>query len=90
MQNCTSSLTLINNPRDRVLDIYHKLTHLVPLGREPQFTGPFPTLVHLVRNKGLNNHVLTEYFAAESTRRLIRDALLQPSGLAAEELTAGR
>lgn len=76
MKRCTASLTLINNPRDRVLEVYRKLTHLGPLGTQASYSESlFPTIVHLVRNNALNNHVLTEYFAGESTREQIRGAL---------------
>ena len=37
----------------------------------------FPTMVHLVQNNALNNHILTEYFSGESTRQRIRSSLFQ-------------
>lgn len=78
MQNCAETLTLINNPRDRVLDVYRKITHRGPLGVETGFLQQsFPTMVHLVQNNALNNHILTEYFSGESTRQRIRSSLFQ-------------
>lgn len=91
IRDCAASLTLINNPQDRVLNIYRKITRMGPLGSELGLAiNPVPTITHLVRQNSLNNHVLTEYFSGESTRRQIRESLFLFSTDTEQDVTEDR
>lgn len=69
-------LTLINNPRDRVLNVYRKITKSPALGAASQVPwNEVPIELHLLHNNHLDNHILSEYLLDESTRAAIRRGL---------------
>ncbi len=74
---CLEHLTLLNNPHDRVLDVYQKFTRQQPIGlRQTQLTCCVPSSTYLLNDCTLTNHFLSHYLELPGTRVLIRDSLL--------------
>lgn len=74
---CLEHLTLLNNPQDRVLDVYQKFTRQQPIGlRQTQLTCCVPSSTYLLNDCTLTNHFLSQYLELPGTRVLIRDSLL--------------
>jgi len=88
VRRCLSNLTLINNPDDRALDVYRKLTGLPALGTQDiSIASIVPTILFTVRNNRIDNHIITEYLADSGTRTKIREGLFEvPSSLAPPEI----
>lgn len=74
---CLDHLTLLNNPADRVLDVYQKFTRQQPIGlRQTQLTCCVPSSTYLLNDCTLTNHFLSHYLELAGTRVLIRQSLL--------------
>jgi len=74
---CLEHLTLLNNPQDRVLDVYQRFTRQQPIGlRQTQLSCCVPSSTYLLNDCTLTNHLLAQYLQRPGTRVLIRDSLL--------------
>lgn len=74
---CVNRLMLINNPEDRALKVYHRLTHQPPIGlHDKQICTSIHSETYLVDGNSLDNHYLSRYMEHTGTRLLIRQGLL--------------
>lgn len=84
---CLEHLTLLNNPADRVLEVYQKFTRQQPIGlRQTQLTCCVPSNTYLLNDCTLTNHFLSHYLELAGTRVLIRRSLLPADPLLPQPL----
>lgn len=70
-------LTLINNPTDRALQVYQRLTGQSPIGlQRRQLDAVVSSDTFLVSGNSLDNHYLSRYMEHTETRRIVRRGLL--------------
>ncbi|MDP1561654.1 MAG: hypothetical protein Q8M16_09680 [Pirellulaceae bacterium] len=74
---CVNRLTLINNPEDRALKVYQRITHQHPIGlHDKRIRTGVHSETYLVDGNSLDNHYLSRYMEHVGTRLLIRQGLL--------------